>query len=95
MATCDTGWQATGTATSLIVPTLATGTYYWQVKTQNAVLADDGTWWSFAVTAPALFTKVAPSPGASGLGSTVTLQWTTRAERGVRRLLGYERQRHL
>ena len=59
------------------------GTYYWQVRTAGgAVLADNGAWHAFTVATAALFSKQAPGNGATGLGSTVTLQWTAVPEEG-------------
>jgi RHS repeat-associated protein len=55
----------------------------WQVRTSDrGVPADHGAWGSFSVSAPALLTKQAPATGATGLGSTVTLQWTAVPEEG-------------
>jgi hypothetical protein len=34
-----------------------------------------GAWARFSVSVPALFVKQSPAQGATGLGSTVTLQW--------------------
>ena len=75
---CDTTWEWNATATSRVVEFPTTGTYYWQVKTVAAppTEADDGAWWHVTVTAPPLFTKIAPAHGASGLGPALTLQWT-------------------
>jgi len=39
-------------------------------------------WHAFTVAVAALFTKVAPANGATGLGSTVTLQWTAVPDEG-------------
>ena len=74
---CDTSWVWNATATSRVVEFATTGTYYWQVRTVAAPTeADEGVWWSVTVTAPPLFTKIAPANGASGLGPALTLQWT-------------------
>jgi hypothetical protein len=55
----------------------------WQVRTAGgAVLADNGAWHAFTVSMAALYTKQAPGNGATGLGSTVTLQWTAVPEEG-------------
>jgi predicted phage tail protein len=78
---CAGSWVSTGTATSSALSGLAAGTYYWQVRAQNAAGttdADGGTWWSFAVAGsapPGALGKVSPATGTSGLGSAVTLTW--------------------
>jgi hypothetical protein len=49
--TCDTTWQSVGSASSLQLSGLATGTYHWQVRAQvglNSGAADGGVWWSFS-----------------------------------------------
>ena len=52
---CDTGWVPTWGLTSHVIDALASGTYYWQVKTAGGeVAADAGTWWRFTVTVPAI-----------------------------------------
>jgi RHS repeat-associated protein len=53
---CDTAWVPVGGLTSHVIEALATGTYYWQVKTagEGAVEADAGTWWPFTVAVPAI-----------------------------------------
>ena len=75
--TCDTSWQTVGLPTSLTLPTLADGTYYWQVRNTAAgnTEANSGTWWSFAVGAVS-FSKVAPTSGTGGLSSPVALTWS-------------------
>jgi hypothetical protein len=84
-AACGTAWQPAG-ATTLALSGLAVGTYYWQVRAVNVTgttYADGGTWWSFRVgAAPPTFTKTAPANGASGLGSTVTLTWSSLPDAG-------------
>jgi hypothetical protein len=75
--TCDTSWQPVGLPTSLALPNLADGTYYWQVRDTaggNAE-ANAGTWWSFAVGILS-FSKVAPTNGTGGLSSPVALTWS-------------------
>ena len=65
------------------VSSLAPGTYYWQVKTAGGgIPADDGAWHHFAVSAPALYVKQSPGNGATGLGPTVTLQWSAVPDEG-------------
>ena len=81
---CDTTWQSAGLATSLGVSGLANATYYWQVRATDGATtryANYETWWSFAVGAapPALFNKLSPSNGMTGLASTVTLTWSAAA----------------
>ena len=59
---CGTTWRSAGAATTLAQSGLANGTYYWQVRAQNAggtTEADGGTWWSFTVGG-------APPPAAFG-----------------------------
>ena len=81
--TCDTMWWPNGAMTAKAVSGLTSGTYYWQVRTSDGgVLADNGAWHAFTVSAPALFVKQAPANGATGLGSTVTLQWTAVPDEG-------------
>jgi RHS repeat-associated protein len=48
----------------------------------GAVLADNGAWHAFTVATAALFSKQAPGHGATGLGSTVTLQWAAVPDEG-------------
>jgi hypothetical protein len=86
---CGTAWQSAGTATSLAQSGLAAGTYYWQVRAQNAggtTDANGGAWWSFAVAGaaqpPAAFAKASPANGATGQGSTLTLTWSAVADAG-------------
>jgi hypothetical protein len=83
---CDGVWQAA--ASGVTVSGLPAGmTFYWQVRARNsggATLADGGTWWSFTTaggtpTGPA---KISPAWGTTGLGSSVTLQWTPVANSG-------------
>jgi hypothetical protein len=83
---CGSTWQSAGAAASFGLNGLAAGTYYWQVRAENAsgtTYADAGTWWSFSVSStPALFGKLAPVNGAAGLGSSVTLTWSAVADAG-------------
>jgi hypothetical protein len=79
---CSTTWQSAGTATTLARSGLTAGTYYWQVRAQNATGTTDanaGAWWAFTVAGstqpPAAFGKVSPATGATGLGSALTLSW--------------------
>jgi RHS repeat-associated protein len=44
--------------------------------------ADNGTWHHFTVAAPALYVKQSPANGATGLGSTVTLSWSSVPDEG-------------
>ena len=81
---CDTTWQSAGLATSLGVSGLANGTYYWQVRATDGAttrFANYENWWAFSVgaAAPALFNKLSPSNGMTGLASTVTLTWSAAA----------------
>ena len=75
------GWTSAGTATSATVNGLSTGTtYYWQVRGVNAqgvTPADSGTWWSFSVSAssPGPLSKIGPTSGTTGLGTSVGLSW--------------------
>ena len=84
--TCDASWWPNGGGAGRVLTGLPNGTYYWQVRAQNAsgtFDADGGTWWSFTVSAtPTLFGKLTPANGAVGLGSTVTLQWSAVADAG-------------
>ena len=75
--TCDTSWQPVGAATSFALPTMADGTYYWQVRNTAAgnTEANSGTWWSFAVGTVS-FAKTAPTSGTGGLSSPVALTWS-------------------
>jgi hypothetical protein len=81
---CDTAWHWNATATRRVVEFATNGTYFWQVRTFSAspTEADDGAWWSVTVTGPPLFTKITPGHGATGLGSTVTLQWAAVPDEG-------------
>jgi RHS repeat-associated protein len=55
---------------------IVSGVYSWQVRTEGGgIEADHGAWHAFTVSTAALFSKQAPGNGATGLGSTVTLQW--------------------
>ena len=78
---CSSSWASTGTSTSTALSSLAAGTYYWQVRAQNAggtTDADGGVWWSFAVAGtqpPGAFSKTTPANGASGLAGSLTLTW--------------------
>ncbi len=79
---CDATWQTLGPATSTTLATLASGSYYWQVRavTGTGTLdANTGTWWSFGVGVsnppPGGFGKTSPSYAASGLGSSVAVTW--------------------
>jgi hypothetical protein len=51
-ANCDSGWQSTGSSTSVALGGLSSATtYYWQVLSTNSrieTVADGGTWWSFS-----------------------------------------------
>ena len=79
---CSTSWQSAGAATTLARSGLTAGTYYWQVRAQNAggtTDANGGAWWSFRVDAaasPSTFAKVSPASGVTGQGSTVVLNWS-------------------
>ena len=82
--TCDASWWPNGGGAGRVLTGLPNGTYYWQVRAQNAsgtFDADGGTWRSFTVGGPpqppAAFGKVMPANGATGLGSAVTLAWGT------------------
>ena len=46
------------------------------------MLADNGAWHAFTVSTTALFTKQTPGNGATGLGSTVTLSWSSVPDEG-------------
>ena len=79
---CGSSWVSVGTSTSSALGSLAAGTYYWQVRAQNAggtTDADGGTWWSFTVASalqpPGAFSKTTPANGASGLAGSLTLTW--------------------
>ncbi len=78
---CDTSWVNMGSATSVNLSGLATGTsYYWQVRAQSfadTVEADGGTWWVFSTlpAAPASFVKLSPSSGSANLSTSVTIKW--------------------
>jgi len=65
---CNTMWWPTAQATSRMVPDLAPGTYYWQVKSIEGLKADTDTWWSFTVAGPPEpeTTALAPDTGAIG-----------------------------
>ena len=81
---CDTTWQPAGFATTFGLSGLADGTHYWQVRATTGgvtTYANYETWWSFSVGAapPALFNKLTPANGATGLTSTVTLTWSAAA----------------
>ena len=83
---CSASWVSVGTATSSAISGLSNGTYYWQVRAQNAsgtTDANGGAWWSFTVGATGpTFTKLTPANGVSGLGSAVTLTWSPVADAG-------------
>ncbi len=76
---CDGGWVSAGVATSMALSGLAPGTYYWQVQAYavgTGLDGDNGTWWSFTVPAVE-FAKQSPVDGASGLGSSVSITWSS------------------
>ena len=82
--------------TTQAVSGLSAGTYYWQVKTAGGgVPADNGAWSSFSVSAPALYVKQSPANGATGLGPTVTLQWSAVPDEGYYGLLGHDEQQRV
>ena len=73
---CDTGWESTGTATSVTIESLTyPTTYYWQVRaTIDGVLtyADKGAFWEFTTE----YNKLSPVDHADGLLATNTkLDW--------------------
>jgi hypothetical protein len=83
---CDGAWQAAASGVPVIGLATST-TYYWQVRARNSVgttFADGGTWWSFTTSAgaPTGPTKISPTWGTTGLGTSVTLQWTAVANSG-------------
>jgi hypothetical protein len=83
--TCDTGWWPNGGGTSRSLNGLGSGTYFWQVRAQTGngmTDADSGSWWSFTVGGASAVAKLSPAHGSSGLGSTVTLQWTAVPDSG-------------
>jgi hypothetical protein len=87
---CGAAWQSAGTATTLAQSGLAAGTYYWQVRAQNAAGTTDangGTWWTFTVASTTQqpttgFAKSSPANGAAGLGNSVTLTWSALSDAG-------------
>jgi tricorn protease-like protein len=71
-----TDWTSTGSNTSVALSDLTAGaTYYWQVRTDTAIEADGGAWWSFTTT----FNKTAPADGATNQPIAPTLSWNTSA----------------
>lgn len=86
---CGTSWTGVSGLTSAPVSGLAYGqVYYWQVRATNAsgsVLADGGTWFSFAtqLAPPGSFGKLQPGNGAAGQNLAVTLSWQAAAGEGV------------
>ena len=80
---CDTGWQPAGGAPYKQLSNLVAGVRYeWQVRADTAEAgsqhADGATWRTFSVAGVApVLAKQAPAAGATGLGTTVTLQWTS------------------
>ena len=86
---CSTAWQAAGAATTLARNGLTAGTYFWQVRAQNAggtTDANSAAWWSFIVASSAppseVIRKESPATGATGQGSAVTLTWTALKDAG-------------
>jgi hypothetical protein len=82
-STSCSSWTSVGTATSATASGLGTGTtYYWQVRARNAAGTTDansGSWWSFTtqVGLPGSFNKSAPTNGATGQATSLTLSWGT------------------
>jgi len=69
-----TDWTSTGSNTSVGLSGLAAGaTYYWQVRTDTAIEANGGVWWSFTTA----FGKSAPADGATNQSISTTLSWDT------------------
>ena len=86
---CSTTWQSVGTLMALARSGLTAGTYYWQVRAQNAggtTDANNGSWWSFTVASPTqpttAFGKTLPAAGTTGQSSAVTLTWSAVADAG-------------
>ncbi|MGE3957264.1 MAG: hypothetical protein AB7H96_11140 [Vicinamibacterales bacterium] len=81
---CGTTWIGAGGTSAGIAGLTAGLTYYWQVRATNTngtTIADGGAWWMFATgtSAPGPFTKSTPTNGATGLGTSLNLGWTTSA----------------
>jgi hypothetical protein len=79
-----TGWTNNGTATSVGISGLSTGTtYYWHVRAVNCIdttyaNGSDTAFWSFTTgIPPAAFNKTLPVDGATGQPLNPTLSWGT------------------
>jgi hypothetical protein len=75
---CSTSWTPVGNVTTYST-SLGTGTWAWQVQAYNGAYwsADGGTEWTVNITgSTSLFTKSAPSNGATGQSSPVSLSWS-------------------
>jgi hypothetical protein len=77
-----TTWVNNGTATSVVIGTLSTGTtYYWQVRATNSfgttyAEGSSTAYWSFTTGfPPGAFVKSVPGNGASGVSLNPTLSW--------------------
>ena len=73
-------WVSAGASTSAALSGLSQNTtYYWQVRAKNSVgpfYANTGAYWSFTtVSPPGFFNKSAPTNGAIGQPSSLTLLW--------------------
>jgi hypothetical protein len=78
---CDATWSLAPLLTNESIGGLSGATtFYWQVRARNAAgttEANGGAWWSFTTAAavPATFVKIAPTNGATGQSTSVTLSW--------------------
>ncbi len=75
-------WTSNGASTSVALSGLSLNTtYYWQVRANNGfgtTYANGGAtaFWSFTTgNAPGAFAKTAPTNGATGLSTSLTLSW--------------------
>ena len=78
---CNSSWISTGTKTSVVLPSLNPGTYYWQVRASNNVgktYADGSStaWWTFKILPkPGAFSKSGPANWAINQSITTTFSW--------------------
>jgi hypothetical protein len=77
---CSGAWTSNGNSAIATLNDLSENTtYYWQVRSRNAVGtmdANGGAWWSFTTgTLPGAFAKSTPPDGATGQSINLKLTW--------------------